>query len=241
MNTSKAHIIAQLQKDILPLQGYKPVPVRKGFNCGLGAIKGAFPNATFPLGAIHEFCCRGEEDISASGGFIAGIISAIMEQGGVALWISSTKMIFPTALKAFGVEPDKIIFVCVQKEKEILWCLEEALKCQGLAAVIAEVSEITFTASRRLQLAVEQSQVTGFIIRCNPKNLSTACITRWNISPLPSLGNDGLPGVGFPKWNVELLKIRNGTPGQWQLEWAGKFRHVAKLAAIATQPQRKAG
>jgi protein ImuA len=241
MSQSKADIIAQLQRDILPLQGYKAVAGNKGFDAGLGFIKHAFPNASFPLGAIHEFFCSGSEDISASAGFIAGVLSAIMRKGGVCLWIGPV-MIFPPALKAFGIAPDKIIFVHLQKEKEILWATEEALKCEGLAAVITETAEISFTASRRFQLAVEQSRVTGFVIRRNPKNLATACITRWKISPLPSSTEGGLPGVGFPRWNVELLKVRNGTPGQWQLEWAaGKFSHIAKVASINKEQQRKAG
>lgn len=242
MPTSKAHIIAQLQKDILPLQGYKPAAGNTGFDAGLGFIKNAFPNASFPLGAIHEFFCNRMEDVSASGGFIAGIVSAIMRKGGVSLWIGSSRTIFPPALKSFGIEADKIIFIDVQKEKEILWVMEEALKCEGLATVIAETAEISFTASRRLQLAVEQSRVTGFVIRRNPRNLATACVTRWRVSPVPAAAEDGLPGVGFPRWNVELLKVRNGTPGTWQLEWAaGRFRHVSKLASITAEQQRKAG
>ncbi len=241
METSKAQIIAQLQKDILPLQGFKPVAGNIGFDGGLGFIKHAFPNASFPLGAIHEFFCTGAEDVSASSGFIACIVSAIMQKGGVSIWISSSRMIFPIALKSFGIEPDKIIFINVQKEKEIVWVMEEALKCEGLAAVIAETPELSFTASRRLQLAVEQSRVTGFIIRRNPRNLATACVTRWKITPLPTNSAEGLPGIGFPGWNVELLKVRNGTPGQWHLEWAGRFRHVLKLASINRQQQSKTG
>jgi protein ImuA len=240
MQTSKAHIIAQLQKDILPLEGYKPIAGNKAFDAGLGFIKNAFPNASFPLGAIHEFYCSGTEDVSASSGFIAGIVSAIMQQSGVSLWISSRQTIFPPALKAFGIEPDKVIFINLRKETEILWVMEEALKCEGLAAVIADTPEVSFTASRRLQLAVEQSRVTGFIIRRNPRNLATACVARWKITPLPSTTEDGLPGIGFPRWNVELLKVRNGIPGKWELEWAGRFRHVYKLASI-NKEQRKTG
>ena len=103
--------------------------------------------------------------------------------------------------------------------------MEEALKCDGLSAVIGEMQELSFTASRRLQLAVEQSRVTGFILRHNPRNLNTtACVTRWKITSLPSELADDMPGVGFPRWNVELLKIRNGKPGAWQIEWtAGPF------------------
>jgi hypothetical protein len=32
---------------------------------------------------------------------------------------------------------------------------------------------------------------------------------------------EGLPGIGFPRWQVDLQRVRNGTPGSWQLEWAG--------------------
>lgn len=242
MALSKSDIIAQLQKEILPLQGYRPGADNMGFDAGLGFIKHAFPNASFPLGAMHEFFCTGVEDVCSSAGFISGIVSSIMKKGGVSVWINSTRNIFPPALKSFGIDPDKIIFVNLKKEKEILWAMEEALKCEGLAAVIAETPEISFTASRRFQLAVEQSRVTGFIIRCNPKNLATTCVTRWKISSLPSATDNDLPGVGYPRWNVELVKVRNGTPGQWQLEWVnGRFRHVSKLAVINKEEQRKAG
>lgn len=241
MSDTKAHIIAQLKRDILSLQGFKPVAGNMSFDDGLGFIKEAFPNASFPLGAIHEFFCSGAEDVSASGGFIAGIVSALMRTGGVSIWISPSQTIFPPALQSFGVEPDKIIFIYLQEEKEVLWAMEEALKCEGIAAVIADTPEISFTASRRFQLAVEQSRVTGFIIRRNPRNLATACVTRWRISPLPTVSEDDLPGLGFPRWNVELLKVRNGTPGAWQLEWAGRFRHVSKLTLITKEQQRKAG
>lgn len=121
--------------------------------------------------------------------------------------------------------------------------MEEALKCEGLAAVIAEISELGFTASRRLQLAVEESQVTGFILRRNPRLLNTtACITRWEITAAPSTTENNMPGVGFPKWNVELLKVRNGKPGKWQIEFtAGKFRHISKIVIIPQEEKRKTG
>ena len=106
--------------------------------------------------------------------------------------------------------------------------MEEALKCKGLAAVIGELGEINFTQTRRLQLAAEQSRVTGFVLRSDAKKLSaTACVARWNISHLPSELEDGMPGVGFPRWNVELLKVRNGNPGSWKVEWSeGRFKPV---------------
>ena len=159
MASTKDNIIAQLRKDILPLQGFRATANTFCPDVELGPIKESFPNARFPLGVIHEFCCTGIEDAAASSGFIAGILSALMQNGGVCLWISASRNVFPMGLKAFGIDPDKIIFVDLQKEKDILWTMEEVLKCDGLSAVLGEMREFSFTASRRFQLAADQSGV----------------------------------------------------------------------------------
>jgi protein ImuA len=227
-------IILQLQKDILPLQGFKPPSAGIITDVGLGPITAAFPNAIFPTGAIHEFLSTAPEQAAASGGFIAGILSSLMSRGGVTIWISQGRTLFPPALKGFGIEPDKLIFVDVSYEKDVLRVMEEALKCEGLAAVVGELRDLSHTASRRLQLAVEQSRVTGFLLRHQPRNLSTAaCVARWRITAVPSELEAGVPGVGFPRWRVELLKVRNGRPGQWEVEWAaGRFGAVEQEQSV---------
>ena len=239
---SKADILKDLQTNILRLQGF-----RSGDNpvldMGLGPMKYAFPNASFPLGAVHEFQSIQKEDAASTSGFIAGLLSSIMGTNGAALWISSSRTLFPPALKSFGIEPDRFIFLDLQKEKDVLWAMDESLKCGALSAVIGEMSEIDFTASRRLQLAVEKSQVTGFILRNNYRNQNTtACVSRWKVTPLPSGVNDGLPGIGFPKWRVELLRMRNGKSGAWDIQWInGRFVPVHDLLSASKLQHKKAG
>jgi len=241
MLPAKANIIAQLQRDILPLQGFKQTSEK--MIIGLGAIEQAFPNNSFPIGAVHEFICPDTEAVSAAGGFIASILSKLMRNDSASIWISSSQNIFVPALPSFGINPDKIIFIDLKNQKEILWAMEEALKCEGLAAVIGEIPELSFTFSRRLQLAVEQSRSTGFIIRNNPRKLeTTACIARWKVSSLPSESYNDMPGVGFPRWNVELLKVRNGKPGTWQIEYAGgNFRYLNSIVPLQYELERKTG
>jgi protein ImuA len=235
---TKAHIISELKKDILLLQGFKPINAETN-DAGLGIIKQAFPNSTFPLGAVHEFFCTDSESNSASYGFIAGIVSSLMKTNTPSIWISSSKLIFPPSLKSFGIDPHKIIFIQSKKPKEILWTIEEALKSDGVASVVGEINEISFIESRRLQLAVEQSKVTGFLLRQNPKNLATACVTRWRVKSIPS-EKGSIPGIGFPKWNVELLKVRNGKPGCWQMQWHNeKFELIQQLIIHEQEQQRK--
>ena len=239
---SKAGIIAQLQRDILPLQAFKRRAGQSVLNILPPVINTSFPNGRFPLGAVHEFICNGAEDSAATSGFVSGILAAIMQNSGASIWISASKTIFPPALTSFGIDPGKIIFIELKKEKEILWAMEEALKCESLSAVIGELKELSFTNSRRLQLAVEQSRVTGFILRNYPRSLNTtACVTRWKITSLPCEQND-IPGVGFPKWNVELLKVRNGKPGTWEVEFSGRsFTHISKIGVIASKQKKRTG
>jgi len=132
--------------------------------------------------------------------------------------------------------------------------MEEALKCEGLAAVVGELRELGMTVSRRYQLAVEQSRVTGLIIRQQPRQLyPNATVARWHVTHLPGVtvlgmagssltgsANPPLPGVGFPRWNVQLSRIRNGHPGSWEVEWqAGRFHFDAPKIHLQEKALRK--
>ncbi|SEN93309.1 protein ImuA [Mucilaginibacter gossypiicola] len=234
MPGAQKDIISRLQKDILLWQGFTPPLGCKTKGIGLGPLESAFPNGVFPTGTIHEMLCPTYEHAAATGGLIAGLLTRLMQQGGVCLWVSMHRQLFPAALASYNVEPHRVIFIDVQHEKDLLWVMEEALKCEGLAAVIAEVREISFAQSRRLQLAVENSKVTGFLLRNDPRKLgSTTCVARWQITPLPSQPHDGLPGLGFPRWQIDLLRVRNGNPGSWKLEWIdGNFIPVEEEKTV---------
>jgi len=247
---SKQDIVHQLQREILCLQGARPSASGKT-DLGLGPVLEAFPGNSFPTGAIHELISHRPENAAATSGFISGLVSGLMRSGGVCVWVSCTRRIYPPGLKAFGIEPDRVIFMDMRNEKEVLWTTEEALKCEGLAAVVGEIRELSMIASRRFQLAVEQSRVTGLILRNQPRNLlPTAAVARWQVTHLPSIAEAGMPGPGAPRWNIELTRIRNGIPGNWQTEWqAGRFRFVdsppmkvgVPVGDLRDRPQRKTG
>ena len=226
---NKRELVNKLQQDILLWQGFKPQSAGKADAIGLGEIEDAFPGGVFPKKAIHEFITLDPEDSAATDGFIGGLLSILMKDGAACVWISTSRKLFPLSLRLFNADPERIIFLDVQTEKDVLWIMEESLKCEGLAVVVAELTELSLIASRRLQLAVEQSGVTGFILRKDAhKSASTVATARWKISPLPSVTEQGMPGLGFPRWQVELLKVRSGKPGGWVLEWAGDgFRQLA--------------
>jgi len=220
MPISKSDIISRLEQEILPLQGFKSPVGKTPVTINLGPINTAFPKSRFPLGAIHEFICSSAEQFAVTTGFIAALFATLLKEGGVCIWISTRRTVFPAALHYFGIDPATIIFVDCNNQKEVAWAIEESLKYEGLSAVVGELYDIDFTTSRRLQLAVEKSQVTGFLLnKKNGTQGTNACLTRWQISTLPSGPIDDLPGIGYPCWKVTLLKVRNGKPGSWDIAW----------------------
>ncbi|HXD77810.1 MAG TPA: hypothetical protein VN616_08370 [Puia sp.] len=226
MEGLQKEIMQQLQQEILLRQGFRP-PTPAEIDVGLGLVANAFPQRIFPTGAIHELVSDGDGSAAASAAFVATLTGRLMVRGGACIWIGRDRAIFPPGLAAFGVDADKVIFIRARRDKELLWIMEEALKSEGLSAVVGEIRDVGLIASRRLQLAVEQSRVTGFLLRDSPRNRNPiATVARWRITPAASEIGE-LPGVGHCRWNVELLRVRNGQPGNWILEWqAGHFRMV---------------
>ena len=243
MHRHKSDIIASLQKDILSLGGIKSPVDTSRQNNNLDILQSHFPYGTFPLGAVHEFVSDKPENLAVSTGFICGLISTFLPTDGIVVWISRNQNIFPPALQAFNITAHKVIFVHPSNEKDSWWCIEEALGCKSLTAVVMEMKVVNFTNSRRFQLAVEKSKVTGFILNIHPTPVqNTACVSRWMISSLPSELKDGMPGIGHPRWKVELQKARNGKPGSWEMEWLnGNFQAVEEKNIIFSKDHRKTG
>lgn len=242
VSIKKTEQLKKLREEILALQGLRVSSASEQNDIGLGAISESFPNGVFPVAAVHEFISPTKEATAATSGFISGLLSTIMHKGSC-LWVSSQQLVFPSALAMFDIIPDQIIFTTIADNRKKLWVIEEALKCEALSAVVGEVNDLSFTESRRLQLAVEKSHVTGFIHRTASKPLNTiACVSRWKVQPLASSTNDNLPGVGFPRWNVELIKIRNGKPGAWHVAWTDMgFNVTANRSTSIVVPMKKTG
>lgn len=242
ISRDKNDLIRELQQQILSMQkgqvGLDRQPVT-----GLAGLEQAFPQKVFPLGAVHEFISYNQEDRAATSGFIGAVVSRVNAKQGLCLWVGLHCSVFPTALQLFDVNPHLVIFIELDNSKHALWILEEALKCPGLNAVVAEIGDLTFTESRRLQLAVEKSGVTGLVHRFQPRFESTvACASSWRIRPIPCFRKSDSPGIGDPRWEVALLKVKNGKPGKWQMEWRQDgLQQIVVTPAAPVLLERKTG
>ena len=183
--------------------------------------------------------------------FAAAMLSRI-EQGAI-LWAVRQDTPFAPRLAAFGLDPDRVIFCRCPNDSETLAALEEALRTKGIAAAVGEVGHVTLTQSRRLHLICEASKATGLLLRrnfhgasCARKPQASAATSRWRVGFAPT--EPEVPGLGTPRWWLDLLYCRGGMPASFLVEWNDETHHlrlVAKLADHETMPDdarlRRAG
>ena len=161
------------------------------------------------------------------------------------LWCLTRLDLFAPALAQAGLSSDRVIYLEGGDEKTILACFEEGLRHGGLGAVAAEVARLPMTASRQLQLAAEVSRTIDIALRrwrrqteASDFGQPTAATTRWRVSALPSTPLP-VPGVGRPRWLVELIRCRAGESADFELEACCATGHLRLPAALSTDRVRR--
>jgi len=211
---------------------------------GVREIDSRLPNGGLALGALHEVTGGGNDALhgAAAGQFCAGIVARTR---GKVLWILTQQTVFAPALKQAGLAAQRIIYVEAASDTDVLACFEEGLRHGGLGAVVAEVSRLPMTASRRLQLAAETSGSLGLAIRRwrRPTDTAdfgqpTASVTRWRVSVLPSTPLP-VPGVGRSRWFLELLRARSGECAVFEVEACDDKGRLALSSTLANRSNQE--
>jgi protein ImuA len=132
----------------------------------------------------------------------------------------------------------RLIHVAAKTPEDLLFALEEGLRCRDLAFVVGELAgnprALDLTASRRLSLAAEKHGVPLVLVRLDAARDLSSARMRWQVRSAPSLAprwNAFAPGP--PSWHAELFRARGHTPGEWILRDDG---HVLAADRIAPAP-----
>jgi protein ImuA len=219
---SRTAAISGLRAQIESIEGERRI-FRAVLPFGLREVDVRLPGGGLAIGALHEVAGGGNGAIdgAAAALFVAGIAARAK---GKTLWCLTRPDLFAPALAQAGLGPDRVIYVEAGDEKGVLACFEEGLRHGGLGSVVAEVSRLSMTGSRRLQLAAEGSGTIGLALRrwrrqtdASDFGQPTAASTRWRVSVLPSRPLP-VPGVGRHRWLVELIRARAGESADFELE-----------------------
>ena len=136
-------------------------------------------------------------------------------------------------LDAFGLAPERLLTVAAARPRDLLWAMEEALRCRAIGAVIGELrhGEIDMVAMRRLSLAAAESGALALLLRAAPANDASTAATRWIVGAAPSAAAHD---PGSPRFAAQLIRNRRGPLGSWILEWSDSDERF--LLATHAQP-----
>jgi protein ImuA len=241
-------------------EGAAPLPL------GIPVIDGALGGG-FNCGALHEIAAAGETTTAAATGFVLALAarpvssrdaarndeSAVSDPApfGNLVWIAEelslaeNGTLYGPGLDGVGIAPERLITVAAARGRDVLWAMEEALRCRGVGVVIGEMRPrrgIDQVAMRRLALAAAAGGTLGLILRSVPDDAPSAAATRWIIDAAPSIPSSGSDderwhGVGPPRLTAHLVRNRRGHLGAWILEW----NSVEQRFELATHPEPVAG
>ncbi len=213
---------------------------------GIAAIDAHLPGGGLARDALHEIVAESPGDAGAGAGFCAVLLARLARgQGGPVLWCRNRAAldageIYPPGLARFGLDPARLIAVHAQRDRDVLWTLEEGLASKATAAVLGEIGALDLTASRRLQLAAERARTPAILLRLAGRARDTsAAATRWRLAAEPSRPRGpaaALDEPGGPCWRARLVRCRGGAPGAWIMEWRDETGDLALAAPVRDRP-----
>ena len=224
--STRSDVLAALRERIRHIDR---APEKRVLSFGIAAVDDALPAQGLACNGLHEIF--GES--AARLGFVAALLGLQPSRDPV-LWCRLGDGVVPhgPGLAAFGLAPERLILVHARREAELLWVMEEALRCRRLTAVLGENVAPSFTAGRRLQLAAETGGTPAFtLLSPSARSPPSVALTRWRIATLPT--RPEMPGcIGPPRWQVSLTRCRGGGRGEWMLEWDDEALRLDLVATL---------
>jgi protein ImuA len=220
-------MIAQLRQSLRALQ--KPAGIDgeiQPLSLGVPVIDAALGGG-LAHGALHEIAAAGEAHVAAAAGFALGLAPS----GARLVWITEDMALaesgapYGPGLDAFGLRPERLLTVAAAYTRDLLWAMEEALRCRAVATVIGELrhGELDAIAVRRLSLAAGQNGALALVLRASPPHDASTAATRWIVSAAP-----------YESFTVRLTRNRRGPLGAWTLQWSNDDEHF--VFATHAQP-----
>lgn len=196
------------------------------------ASNGLAPNAQKPDQALH------------TGGAVAGRWGAgSVGPAGPVVWCPASHdaaggMLYAAGLAALGLDPSRLLIVDTPNPARRLAVLEDILRTDGLAAVVAEYDGTRQSAdywmrlARRTQLAAEASKTTGFLLGW--PGAASGFESLWHVAPAPD-DSSAADATWNSVWDVDLKQVRGGRPYSLRLAWDPLDNRLAELPARPSQ------
>ena len=179
---------------------------------GIAAIDAALGGG-LARGALHEIAAASEAQLAAATGFALGLAARSQTH---TCWIAEGMALaesgapYGPGLDAFGLAPERLLTVSAARRGDLLWAMEEALRCRAVGAVIGELrdSAIITVALRRLALAAAESGALALLLRARPASEASTAATRWIVGAASSV----IPGRRHKRGYARLRRAMAANP-----------------------------
>jgi len=216
------------------------------------------PRQGLSLESLHEIHAATPEDLPAAFGFLVALTISLSSSGPVFV-IGSAQSLVPAGrlhghgLNALGLDPGRVTLVEARNDKDAFWAIEETLRSGAAPVTLGLLAQnFDLKTSQRLSLAAREAKRPLLLLRPPGSGAASAAETRWRIASAPAR-RDTTDGIlehraekcgavfGQPDaqnkmcWRVMLERCRNGSSGEWVLEWVNAS-HRFRLAATMAHP-----
>ena len=208
-------------------------PGRPRLPLGVPEIDRTLPGGGLRLGSIHEVA--GDE---AATGFCAALLARAAKAGasggargeapggvpggareGSLLWLARGDDLYAPGLVRYGIGAGQLLVVSgLHRQDDMLWAMEEALRCRAVRGVVAETGRIGLAAGRRLMLAAEGTGVLGLVLSrsgARQRRRGGAGVRRGGAGVPVAVSRWRVTGAREGRWRVEVLHCRGGRPAEW--------------------------
>ncbi len=211
-------VLQQLAREIQQLETAGRAASRRALSsAGCAALDALLPGGGYAAGSVIEYL-RATPACGASTLAWAAASEAMAATNGFLVVVDTGHHVYPPALASHGIDLAKVIFVRPQSQADALWAIDQSLRTQGIAAVVAELQCIDDRSARRLQLAAESGGGLAFLLRGSAARqqpswaevqwlVRTAGVARK--SPLANMAG----AQGMRRFEVQLVRSRGGRAG----------------------------
>jgi len=190
---------------------------------GHGTLDAHLPGGGWPVGSLVEVL-QARPELHAWQLVLPALAQAVRAQAGPVVLVSPPMLPFGPSLAAQGLPGERLLCVNTSQPAARQWAAEQALRCAGVAAVLAWLPQVRADALRRLHLAAQQHGKLLFVFRgLNARHESSPARLRLMVDGTATL-------------DVHILK-RRGPPLTAPLVLPA---HPPRLAALLAA-RRKAG
>ena len=193
-----------------------------------------------PAVGVEWFCAKcpktrsGPAHRRCGGGSLGG---GVRGPAGPVVWCPASHdaaggMLYAAGLAALGLDPSRLLIVDTPNPARRLAVLEDILRTDGLAAVVAEYDGTRQSAdywmrlARRTQLAAEASKTTGFLLGW--PGAASGFESLWHVAPAPD-DSSAADATWNSVWDVDLKQVRGGRPYSLRLAWDPLDNRLAEL------------